>query len=81
MSRPAGERSHAALTGPRHRGRMHISPVTTLLLAIAVGVAGAVAVVIFGSVVADVVGGAIGLVALAVVTRTTIRLAGESPTA
>ena len=80
MSRAPEKCSHAALTEPPHRGRMHISPVTTLLLAIAVGVAGAVAVVIFGSVVADVVGGAIGLVALAVVTRTTLRLAGESPT-
>lgn len=58
---------------------MHVSPITILLLAIAVGVVGAVAVVIFDSVVADVLGGAIGLVALAVVIRSTIQLAGEGP--
>jgi hypothetical protein len=58
---------------------MHSSPVTTLLLAIAVGVAGAVAVVIFQSVVADAVGGALGLAALAVVIRSAIQLAGETP--
>jgi hypothetical protein len=57
---------------------MHSSPVTDLLVAIAVGVAGAVGVVIFDSVVADVVGGVLGLGALAVVIRSTIRLAGES---
>jgi hypothetical protein len=58
---------------------MHISPITILLVAIAVGVAGAVAVVIFDSVVADALGGAVGLVALAVVIRSTIQLAGEGP--
>ena len=58
---------------------MHISAVTILLLAIAVGVAGAVAVVVFDSVVADALGGAVGLVALAVVIRSTVQLAGEGP--
>ena len=58
---------------------MHISAITILFLAIAVGVAGAVAVVIFDSVVADALGGAVGLVALAVVIRSTIQLAGEGP--
>lgn len=58
---------------------MHVSPITILLLAIAVGVVGAVAVVIFDSVVADALGGAVGLVALAVVIRSTIQLAGEGP--
>jgi hypothetical protein len=58
---------------------MHISPITILLLAIAVGVVGAVAVVAFDSVVADAIGGALGLLALAVVIRSTIQLAGEGP--
>ncbi len=57
---------------------MNLSPFTTLFLAIAVGVAGAVAVVTFDSVVADAVGGALGLAALAVVTRSAIQLAGEA---
>jgi hypothetical protein len=56
---------------------MHTSPVTILLVAIAVGVAGAVAVVIFDSVVADAVAGALGLAALAVVIRSAIQLAGD----
>ena len=55
---------------------MHTSPLTTLLTAIVVGVAGAVAVVIFDSVVADALGGAVGFAALAVVIRSTILLAG-----
>jgi hypothetical protein len=59
---------------------MHISPITILLLAIAVGVVGAVGVVAFDSVVADAIGGALGLLALAVVIRSTIQLAGgEGP--
>jgi hypothetical protein len=59
---------------------MHTSPITILFLAIAVGVVGAVAVVVFDSVVADVIGGALGLLALAVVIRSTIQLAGgEGP--
>jgi hypothetical protein len=58
---------------------MHTAPVTILLLAVAVGVAGAVAVVIFDSVIADAVGGALGLAALAVVIRSAIQLAGEGP--
>ena len=56
---------------------MHTSPITILLLAIAVGVAGAVAVVIFDSVVADAVGGALGFAALAIVIRSAIQLAGD----
>jgi hypothetical protein len=56
---------------------MKISPLTTLVLAIAVGIAGAVAVVMFQSVVADVVGGLTALVALAMVIKSTLRLAGE----
>jgi hypothetical protein len=36
-------------------------------------------VVIFGSVVADAVGGALGLAALAVVIRSAIQLAGDTP--
>jgi hypothetical protein len=58
---------------------MHTSPVTILLLAIAVGVAGAVTVVVFDSVVADAVGGGLGLAALAVVIRSAIQLAGDNP--
>ena len=59
---------------------MHISAITILLLAIVAGVVGAVAVVAFDSVVADVIGGALGLLALAVVIRSTIQLAGgEGP--
>jgi hypothetical protein len=56
---------------------MHPSPVISLILASAIGVAGAVAVVICDAVLADVVGGAVALVALAVVTRSAIWLAGE----
>jgi hypothetical protein len=59
---------------------MQTSPVTNLLVAIVVGVAGAVAVVIFSSVIADVVGGAVALGALAVVTRSSIQMAGEGAT-
>jgi hypothetical protein len=54
-----------------------MSPLTTLISAIAVGVAGAVVVVLIQSVVADVVGGFAALVALAVVIRSTFRLADE----
>jgi hypothetical protein len=73
------QRSHAALTGPQHHRRMHPSPVTILLLAIALGVMGAATVVIFASVISDAVGGAVGLAALAVVIRSTIQLAGDAP--
>jgi hypothetical protein len=59
---------------------MQISPVTTLLLTIPVGVAGAVAVVIFDSVIVDVLAGVLALTALAVVTRSAIQLAGEAAT-
>ena len=72
-------RSHAALTGSRHAHSMQLSPISAIVVAIAVGVAGAVAVVIFDSVIADVIGGALGLAGLAVVIRSTIRLAGEVP--
>jgi hypothetical protein len=58
---------------------MYPSPLTTLFLAIPVGVAAAVAVVILDSVVADAFGGALALAALAVVVRSAIRLAGEYP--
>ena len=51
-----------------------------LLVAIAFGVAGAVAVVVGDSVIADVVGGVIGLAALAVVIRSTLQLASEAGT-
>jgi hypothetical protein len=58
---------------------MYPSPLTTLLLAIPVGVASAVAVVILDSVVADALCGALALAVLAVVVRSAIRLAGEYP--
>ena len=54
-----------------------MKPVKTLPLGIAVGVAGAAAVVILQTVVADVVGGALAIVALIAVTWSAIRLAGE----
>ena len=54
-----------------------MSPITTLLLAISVGVAGAVTVVIFQTLMADVVGGALAIVALFAVTWSAIRLAGD----
>jgi hypothetical protein len=70
--------AHRALTRPRDRcGRSGMSPVTTLPLAILVGVAGAVAVVILQTLVADVVGGAVAIAALIGVTWSTIRLAGD----
>jgi hypothetical protein len=49
----------------------------TLILSIPVGVAGAVAIVIFQSIAADVIGGALAIAALVVVTWSAIRLAGE----
>jgi hypothetical protein len=55
-----------------------MSPATTLPVAIAVGVAGAVAVVIFQSTVADVLGGAPAIGAMMAVTWPAIRLAGET---
>jgi hypothetical protein len=54
-----------------------MTPVKTLPLGIAVGVAGAAAVVIFQTVMADLVGGALAIVALIAVTWSAIRLAGE----
>jgi hypothetical protein len=54
-----------------------MSPYKTLLLSIPAGVAGAVAIVIFQSIAADVVGGALAIAALIVVTWSAIRLAGE----
>ncbi len=56
---------------------MRISPLIILVLAIAVGIAGAVVVVILHSLVADVVGGVAVLVALAAVIKSTLRLTGE----
>jgi hypothetical protein len=58
---------------------MQLSPISAIVVAIAMGVAGAVAVVIFDSVIADAVGGALAVAALAVVIRSTIRLAGDVP--
>jgi hypothetical protein len=54
-----------------------MSPIKTLLLSIAAGVAGAVAIVIFQTVAADVVGGAVAIAALVVVIWSTIQLAGD----
>jgi hypothetical protein len=54
-----------------------MSPVQTLPLSIGFGIAGAVVVVIFHSVTADVVGGAIAVAALVAVTWSALRLAGE----
>jgi hypothetical protein len=54
-----------------------MSPATKMLLSIAVGVAGAVLIVIFHSVAADVVGGALAIGALIVVTWSALRLAGD----
>jgi hypothetical protein len=51
--------------------------VKTLLLSVGVGIAGAVGVVIFHSVAADVAGGALAIAALVAVTWSAIRLAGE----
>jgi hypothetical protein len=54
-----------------------MSPYKTLLLSIPVGVAGAVAIVIFQSIAADIVGGALAIAALIGVTWSAIRMAGE----
>jgi hypothetical protein len=54
-----------------------MTPTKTLLLSIAVGVAGAVAIVIFQSLAADVVGGAFAIAALIAVTWSSLRLAGD----
>jgi hypothetical protein len=54
-----------------------MSPVKTLLLSIGFGVAGALAVVIFQSVAADAVGGAMAIAALVAVTWSVFQLAGE----
>jgi hypothetical protein len=54
-----------------------MTPTKTLVLSIAVGVAGAVAIVIFQSLAADVVGGAFAIAALVVVTWSALRLAGD----
>ena len=55
-----------------------MSPVKRLLLSIPVGIAGAVAVVIFQSVVADVLGGVVAIGALIAVISSTFRLAGDA---
>jgi hypothetical protein len=54
-----------------------MTPYKTLLVSIAVGVAGAVAIVIFQSLAADVVGGAFAIAALIVVTWSVLRMAGD----
>jgi hypothetical protein len=54
-----------------------MSPVMTLLLSVGVGIASAVAVVIFHSIAADVAGGALAVAALVAVTWSAIRLAGD----
>lgn len=70
--------AHRTLTGPGHGLRqIDMSPLKTLPLGVAVGVAGAAAVVVFQSVVADAVGGALAIVALIAVTWSAIRLAGD----
>jgi hypothetical protein len=55
-----------------------MSPLLKLLLTGAVGVAAAAAVVAIHDVVADAVGGAVAIVALIVVTRSAIQMAGDS---
>jgi hypothetical protein len=57
---------------------MSLSPITILVCAIVVGVAGAVIVVIFDAVLADVVGGLLAFGALGAVTGSAIRLAGDA---
>jgi hypothetical protein len=57
-----------------------MSPTKTLLLSIHVGVAGALAVVVFQSVVADALGGEIAIAALVAVISSTMRLAGDAGT-
>jgi hypothetical protein len=54
-----------------------MSPSKTLILSIAVGVAGAVVIVIFQSLAADVVGGAFAVAALIAVTWSAMLLAGD----
>jgi hypothetical protein len=54
-----------------------MSPTKTLPLAIILGVAGAVTVVVFQSTAADLVGGVVAIVALIAVTSSAIRLASE----
>jgi hypothetical protein len=49
-----------------------------LVLWIGLGVAGACAVVLVGSVVADVIGGALAIGALVAITRSVIGLAGDA---
>ena len=55
-----------------------MSPLLKLLLTGAVGIAAAAAVVAIHSAVADAVGGAVAIVALIVVTRSAIQMAGDS---
>jgi hypothetical protein len=54
-----------------------MSPAKTLPIAIILGVAGAIAVVIFHTTAADLVGGVVAIVALIAVTSSAIRLASE----
>jgi hypothetical protein len=63
----------------RHAGiEVRMSPLLKLLLTGAVGIAAAAAVVAIHSAVADAVGGAVAIVALIVVTRSAIQMAGDS---
>jgi hypothetical protein len=55
-----------------------MSPLTRFLLSSALGVAAAAAVVAIHSTTADAIGGALALVSLIVVTRSAIRMAGDS---
>jgi hypothetical protein len=84
MEMTAGERTTSPLSLIRRSSTACIvdtdpmTPTRTLLLSIPVGVAGAVAVVIFQSVVADALGGAIAIGALVAVISSTMRLAGDA---
>jgi hypothetical protein len=58
--------------------RFRMSPLQKLLLIGALGVAAAAAAVAIRSTVADVIGGAVAIVALVAVTRSAIQMAGDS---
>jgi hypothetical protein len=57
---------------------MNLSPLTKLLLSSVLGVAAAAAVVAVHSAAADAIGGAVALGSLIAVTRSAIRMAGDS---
>jgi hypothetical protein len=58
--------------------RFRMSPLQKLLLIGALGVAAAATAVAISSTVADVIGGAVAIVSLVVVTRSAIQMAGDS---